>query len=1482
MRIKLTLRGRGPEDINLLVTTDNTATIGDLAAALSSAGPDAAAPAVDPNSVTLRLLEPTTGRVVSVLAPTAYVTESGLRSGAAVDIVAASQSTGVGQDKAAELHVISGPDQGRVVSLPFGSTIIGRTQAAEVALTDPMISKQHMRVVVGHTLEVHDLNSANGIMVGAQRVQRCVIAPQDIITIGSSQVQFVHLRKPEAGAGDTTDVAFIRPPQVVPHMGVKKFKLPQVPTVNDKTGFPFIALIAPLLMGVVMYLMTRNLLSIIFMILSPFLMIGNYLDQWRQRKRQIREGLAVFNDAMRLLVEDLTRYRDLEKKTRLAQFPHPEQAVNSAMMRDPALWTRRPEHPEFLKVRVGLGREKALLEFSESAAERGLPGCAKAIREVKEEFEHIDGVPIVVDLRAEGNIGVCGDPEWVDQIQTALVAQLVSQYSPAEVTLACFTSAEKRQTLDWLEWLPHVASAHSPLGEDLHLVDDAASGNELLNKLETIVEQRAKQKTKTDQAVDRGPVADGKPQKKQKTSGPIPAVVVLINDVLVDRARLNKLAESGPDYGIHIVWISYDFATIPAACRSFIVAKDDTNILGDVRGSRVVNPVELDRISRDDVARLCRSLSPVFDAGVPVSDDSDLPGSISYVQLTGAELADSVDAQIERWHGSHSIIDRREGAPVVEGPAMSLSALIGQGASGPVSLDLRLHGPHALVGGTTGAGKSEFLQAWVLGMAQAVSPDRLTFLFVDYKGGAAFARCTELPHCVGLVTDLSPFLVRRALESLRAELHYREKLLNRKGAKDLVTLEKMGDPECPPSLVIVVDEFAALVSEVPEFVDGVVDVAQRGRSLGLHLILATQQPSGVIKGNLRANTNLRVALRMADEDDSNDVLGNKMAAHFPQSSPGRGAAKTGPGRIMMFQSAYPGARTSEEAKAASVAVQDMGFGRPRQWKMPEKPKVDEKVETDIDRVVRTVAGAAQAAGIPAPRKPWLDELAQTYNIRYLRQRTDTELILGVVDLPSGQAQVAEYFRPDVDGNIAYYGASGSGKSTALRSLAVAAGITPRGGLVDVYGLDFGGGALDMLKVLPHVGDIVPGDDEERVARLLTMIARIVEDRQVRFSAARAGDLTAYRQLSGSSDDHRILLLIDSVGVFVEDYQTLTTRMPIWNKFQQILLDGRAVGVHVAVTADRSGSLPNALSSNFQRKVVLRQTNEDEYVNFGLPMDVLDSTSLPGRAMQVGSPSIMQIAIFGDSINVLAQARLLEELAAVMEKQGRVRPAEIGSLPVEVFERDVDTVRNALPLVGMEAESLDMLPFRPVGLMGIAGGPSTGRTNTLAWLVTSLHSLNPQTKFLFASGGRSMLSRGAGWTAAAQGVTDVAEMLRAHKHLFEAPAPEGSPGAVLVIEGFGDFVYSEADGDIMDIFALAKANGHLVIAEADLSGWQNGGQLASTLRSGRCGIVLCPSLGDGDSTIGVSAPALSGRDLVPGRGYFGQAGKMWKIQVPLVE
>ncbi|MDO4791635.1 MAG: FtsK/SpoIIIE domain-containing protein [Buchananella hordeovulneris] len=1480
MRIKLTLRGRGPADIDLVVTADSTATVGDIAATLATAGPEGAAPAISPESVTLRLLDHVGGRVTSVLSSTSYVTETPLRSGALVDIVRADQATGGGAP-AAELRVLSGPDKGKRINLPFGATIIGRASTCGGTINDPMVSKQHARITVGTNIEITDLNSANGVVVNEQRIERARLRQGEIVNLGSSAIQVVQLRQPESVNGDSTDIEFVRPPQVLDHVDPKKFKLPQAPERPQPQRFPVVAMVLPLIMGAVMYAITKQLYSVIFVALSPLMMIGAWWDQKHQAKKAMKEARKSFDESMAMTRKSLQAQHDRDREARHSQFPPVTQMIGGAIRRDGALWLRRPEHPEFLKLRLGIGTARAAVIFDENENLKGLPDCVEAVQALRQEFTFIHEVPVVADLRGEGNLGLFGERSWLEQAQAAVTAQIATQYSPAEVVLACLTSPNQAAGWKWVEWLPHVTSPHSPLGKTSHLSADQKSGIKLLEALEGLLEERRGKEVKKDAGVNRSPRSAAAARPDTSKSGALPAVIVMVDGTDVDRARLNRLIENGPDYGIHFIWSGEQFEQIPAACRSFVAVSGQEVAVGDVVGSQILQPVKVDLVSQDEVVRMARSLSPVIDAGVPVNDDSDLPGSISFVALTGKELADNPEAAVEHWRGTGSIIDRSPGAEPVPGPAIALRALIGQGGTGPMHLDLRTQGPHALVGGTTGAGKSEFLQAWVLGMAQAVSPDRLTFLFVDYKGGSAFAACTQLPHFVGLVTDLSPYLVRRALTSLRAELHYREHLLNEKGAKDLVTLEKRGDPDCPPSLVIVVDEFAALVGEVPEFVDGVVDVAQRGRSLGLHLILATQRPAGVIKDNLRANTNLRVALRMADVEDSKDVLGHEMAAHFPQGSPGRGAAKTGPGRIATFQSAYPGAKTTEEAKAVEVDVEELGFGEPKVWHTPALPKPSDEIDTDIERVVSTLRNAAELAGIPVPRKPWLPDLAPTYNIAKLLQRRDSELILGVIDVPEKQAQVPEYFLPDKEGNIAYYGASGAGKTSALRSLAVAAAITPRSGPVHVYGLDFAGGGLDMIKVMQHVGDVVNGDDEERVIRLINMLAGIVNERSARYSAVHAGDITAYRRISGNEQEPRMLLLVDGIGAFSATYQGTPRLDRTWMAFQQILLDGRAVGVHVAVTSDRAQSVPNAIASNFQRKVVLRLTDPDGYYDFGLPRDVLDSTSLPGRAMQVGRPDLMQLAILGDNVNALAQAREMENLSKSSVLRNRVKPKQIGSLPFDIDGDDVPKTIEGLPVIGVDSETLAPLTFKPTGTLTVGGAPQTGRTTTLKWLFASLKETYPRATFLHAANGRSELANMPGWFAKARGADQIAEMLNSVQDRWEVEAGEDAPDVILIVESIGAYAYGTADDPLQNAIRKAKANGHLVIAEGDLTSFQQGGSLSSAMRGGRCGLALTPEIGDGDTATGVSLPAAIKQDRVPGRGFFTQAGKIWKVQVPRV-
>ena len=729
------------------------------------------------------------------------------------------------------------------------------------------------------------------------------------------------------------------------------------------------------------------------------------------------------------------------------------------------------------------------------------------------------------------------------------------------------------------------------------------------------------------------------------------------------------------------------------------------------------------------------------------------------------------------------------------------------------TLDLRSQGPHALVGGTTGAGKSELLQTWIMGMATMHGPDRVNFLLVDYKGGSAFAECVALPHTVGLVTDLTPHLVDRALTSLHAELRYREEVLHRAKAKDLVDLERKAGNASLSSLVIVVDEFAALASEVPDFVDGMVNIAQRGRSLGLHLILATQRPAGVIRDNLRANTNLRVALRLADADDSNDVVGTDQASTFPQAIPGRAVARMGPGRLTPFQTAYVGGWTTRD-DTPKISVEEVRFGARRSL-LAEADDTNEAQPSgpnDIQRLVAATQGAASEAGYPKPRRPWLPELAATYRLLDLpNRRTDAELVIGARDEPEHQRQTTAAFFPDTDGNMAVFGTGGAGKSAVLRTIAAAAGMTVRGGPCEVYALDFGARGLTMLEALPHVGSVVPGDDHERVARLLRRSRRLIDERALRYARANAGTIAEYRAQSGKADEPRLLLLLDGIAAFRQQYE-VGPNSKWFDVLQSIAADGRQVGVHLVLSGDRPGSVPTSLSSVIQRRLVLRLASDADSALLGVAEDAVNAKSPPGRGFLDGHE--VQVAVLGGDPNVAEQARETGLLAETLRKGGVAHAPPIESLPERVSLSALPMQADELPVLGLSDETLGPTGFPDSGAMLVAGPPASGRTTAVATLVASYRRVHPDRPRVLLTGRRSALISVGGWTVVGQGDDEVGEVAAG---LMTSLQNDAVKTHLVVVEGVTEFTNGIAEEPLQGLVKICREYGHLLVAEAEISG-----------------------------------------------------------------
>ncbi|MDE3207124.1 MAG: FHA domain-containing protein [Acidobacteriota bacterium] len=1457
MKLKLTLqRAAGHRPADLLISVDPNATVGTLADYIARSDPE---PGVDlSRPYTLKIF----GSNTTEAPPDTSVADSGLTSGVTVSLTP-SDSRFVTESfrPVASLHVVSGPDAGKEFRLPAGASVIGRGRDCEIRLQDPLTSRRHAKIHVGDVIQIFDLGSVNGILIGDTQTDNTILRHGDTVQVGQTVIS-VQMEPGVSAAGSVTSVSFNRPPRVDTRYSGRTFSLPEIPATPKGQRFPIIPLFAPLLMGSALYLSTKSTTSLILMAMSPLMMGGNVLEGQMTGKRTYRRDMEELRRSIDQLRTEVGAEAESEARLRRAEYPSISECAEAITARSALLWSRRPDLPGFGELSLGLGQQPSRSKVEYPFNRQGERELLKELHDTFDPFATVDAVPVVADMDAGGALGVAGRADRARAVSRSYLLQLAALHSPAELAVYAVCGPDRVGDWDWLKWLPHCGGFQAPL-ECEPLASTKTDLARLLGELESAIRDRA----------EAG-------RSAEETS--LPRLVVLVDDPPEsERSRLVDIAERGAAFGLWVLWVAGSLAELPAGCKTFVEVSpvEDRGTASFVGSSQTLDPLAVELLAAPEAEELARRMSPIVDASLRDESQSDVPRSVSLLTLVGRDLATSPDRVVERWVENRSVLTGpsavgRQG----KGRPGNLRAVIGESATGPHVLDLRVHGPHALVGGTTGAGKSEMLQSWIVGMALSNSPQRLTFLLVDYKGGSAFSDCVNLPHTVGLVTDLSPHLVRRALTSLSAELRYREHILHRKRAKDLASLERDGDPDAPPSLVIVVDEFAALVKEVPEFVDGVVNVAQRGRSLGLHLILATQRPSGVIRDNLRANTNLRVALRMADVADSTDVIGTKAAAGFDPAIPGRAASRTGPTALIPFQTGYVGGWTSAAPERPDIVVSTWGFAPKSTWEPPVDETAEQPAEgpTDIQRLVSSIGGASRIAEIAEPRKPWLPELATVYDLAKLpSRRRDDELVFAVADNPANQEQATIAFRPDEDGNMAIFGTGNSGKSALLRTLGLAAGFTIRGGPVHVYGLDFGARGLQMLEHLPHVGSIIAGNDFERVSRLLSMLRETIDRRANEYAKVGAGSVTQYRTISGRGDEPRILLLVDGMGGMRTAYEG-TEHHRLFESFLSIATDGRQVGVNLVIAADRAGAVPSALASLIQRRVVLRLAADNDYAMLGQPSDVLDPKSPPGRGLCDGLE--IQVAILGDSPDLLAQDIAVRSFARAMRNAGTKAAPAVRKLEDEIYLDDLELEVGGGPAFAITRDTLVTTGLPGDGTFTVAGPPGSGRTTTLATIVASVRRWRPDSRLVLLGSKKSPLASTIDWTRSALDVAEVANLAAEIPDLLGEAGADGA--GVVVIENLTDFVKGEADEALQDMIKQVTANGHLVISEGEpvaLGGLQ---PLLQAARSSRVGVVLQPEQTDG-ALFRAQFPRVKKADFPPGRAiYVARGAPPTVVQVAL--
>lgn len=418
-----------------------------------------------------------------------------------------------------------------------------------------------------------------------------------------------------------------------------------------------------------------------------------------------------------------------------------------------------------------------------------------------------------------------------------------------------------------------------------------------------------------------------------------------------------------------------------------------------------------------------------------------------------------------------------------------------------------------------------------------------------------------------------------------------------------------------------------------------------------------------------------------------------------------------------------------------------------------------------------------------------------------------------------------------------------------------------------------------------MGSIITGDDDERIARLMRELLAAVEERGERYAAARASTIEEYRTASGDTAEARIFVLVDGIGAFRDAYEH-STISPWFSMFTQIAGDGRAVGVHVVVTGDRYNSVPTSLGSSVQKRLVLRMAAEEDYLNLGVPKDILGQTSPPGRAIL--DEDEMQFAVLGGKPNVSTQAREIERLAAHLGEL-EVTPAPairqlgdripLSDLPPYVDLSDRDGTTTLLAPIGVADRTLAPMGIQTRGLLMLAGTPGAGRTTALHTIAQAVSRERPERVRVLLTMRSVPQLTGESWAATAVGAEAVLELCRGLADDIRA-GRTGAQGLALFVHGAADFAMTPAESDLVGLIKEASAHGHFVVGESESSTWNQAYQVAQPFKSARVGLVLAPGDTDGDGLLGTPLGRIKRSEFPPGRGFYVRQGVATRLQVAM--
>ncbi|WP_298817503.1 FtsK/SpoIIIE domain-containing protein [Chloroflexus sp.] len=1225
---------------------------------------------------------------------------------------------------------------------------------------------------------------------------------------------------------------FNRPPRLRPRWSAETVDLPAPPApLSPQTNTVWLQAILPiiaaLLFGASALAGYGSWLAALPALILAVLSSGATLIYERNNRRRsvkdFAEQQALFADRLAAARSRLRRLHEEERAARRYLAPDPAELLRIAgadgrpRAPEPRLWERRLSDDDALDLRLGSG---AMPASSRAVVTPNTP-ADRRIDQIIAEHSTLHQVPICLPLLHLGSLGIAGSRPAVLGLVYAMLAQAATLHAPTELRIALIATTNAIADWQWIARLPHSQTpGEMQIGRVLAAAEPAAIERLLTFLLDELSRRR-----------------------ETTSSNPLPIIIVVDSAALVTRhTALGQLLRDGGRYGLIVVVLTDDWANVPDHCAA--VVEVDQRMGRWMRAGEAwpTTPFQPDLLERADIERLASRLATI--RLNEIGSGLHLPRHVRLLDLLDLPAGDGhsipagwLQQPTSSWH-----------------PEVPIGVM---GESKPCWLNLneQQHGPHGIIAGATGAGKSVLLQTMIAALVITHGPDRLNLLLIDFKGGAALAPFANLPHTTGFVTDLDDRLATRAIAAINSELRRRKTILRTVAERHGIHVENIADyralarqhPLEPlPNLLIVLDEFDEMARSCPDFVSALVRVVKQGRSLGVHLLIATQQPGRVVSDEIRSQLSYFIALRLGSSEDSREMLQRPDAAFLPPQLPGRAYVRSG-GEVRLVQvarlTAQPDGQSDLELITQRLCATGQRFLATLNWQPPSiwQP----------------------------PLSPRLTLTAPT---------TGLEVAIGLLDIPQQSRQTPLLIHLQ-NGHLALFGGPASGKSVALLRIVLdlAARMSPE--QLWCYVIDGDGYLLNLLADLPHIGAIVRPFEREALQALFRQLEHLLRERRTRMTA-------------GQSPGPPVLLIIDRLAVVRDELRDAYGESDL-TELVRLARNGRDLGLHLIISAERPADLPHRLAMQFEQRLALRMTELNDYAEvFGQRPPAHLPPATPGRGywlhpdeglleVQIALPAGMNET--QDERELARAIRMQTATLAAATPASNAGPPSLALLPEHVSKTKLPPgkqLERALILpCGWAIEppgpaTLRLSPETPHALL--IGPRRSGKSTTLITLAQIAAGVSPPIQLIIVDGPRRSLSRLQTLTPTARYVADETSITALNDEFMDLRR-KADRKYLLIIDDYhlcrerwrDHFTqnYSTTPNLFSQLVELAQTGDeslHLFVS-AGISYADD--QLLRALDGARSGIVLWPGRYDtGTRLLGLNLPLTDQRQLEqpPGR------------------